>query len=194
MSSGSARFVGCPRILVAFLPVLLLWGTPGSTASEPTPIGPKEIAHLIERIDTYHRLLEEKRYADAYRMIGSEWRGGEKDEKEWIEYQKSSERGMRVVSWHIKRMWISGKRARVRMVLEGSLRAGLLARKDDVMEEYDFWELEQEGWYRIPFRTPHWDESKAVEVALPGPSPATDPNTAANGGTGPPPPLSPPLR
>jgi len=155
-------------MIAALLLALLLSGAGAPPESRTPAVGTKEIKHLIDRIDRYHELLRTKRFADAYAMIGSDWRGNEKEEKEWIDYQKRSQRGMRVESWHVKRMWLSGRRVRVRMVLKGWLRVGRGSREQDVMEEYDFWVLEADDWYRIPFRTPHWDESQAIEVDLAG--------------------------
>ena len=94
-------------MIAALLPTLLLSGAETPPASRTPVVGPKEIEHLIDRIDRHHELLRKKRFADAYGMIGSDWRGSEKEQKEWIDYQRQSERGMRVESWHVKRMWLS---------------------------------------------------------------------------------------
>lgn len=145
-------------------------GILGSLAGPPAieaPSQPESVQRLVERIDKYYALLRERDHAGTYEMVGSQWRKGGHDRKDWVRYGRRAASSIRFLSGEVKQVRIDGKRAKVHMAIRGKTREGLLRWEEAVEEEDEFWILEVGDWYFIPFKPSDWDDTRALEVPVP---------------------------
>lgn len=139
--------------------------------SAPPPAEPHmdaaRIARLVQRIDQSYQLLQERKYDEAYGMLGSAWRQGRAERKDAVRYHRKSEKSIRILGWTVKRILIAGNRAKVRIVIRGETREAFFRWEEGVREEDVFWVFENGDWYSIPLKLSDWDDSHAVEVPVP---------------------------
>jgi inorganic triphosphatase YgiF len=129
----------------------------------------QKVVLLVERINEYNGLFRDREYAAAYEMLGSRWREGEEDKQESIRAGRKMDNSIKILDWRVKKIWIAGDRAKVRMAITGKNRESLFRWKESTEEEDDFWIFENNNWYYIPLKVGDWDDSQAVEVPVPRP-------------------------
>src|SRR6266581_6714291 len=151
-------------LVLAVVPLWTLWSTPTSGQSQ----GPTDRTRLlVQRIDEYYRLFQHGDYDRAYELLGHEWARGGSDRKDWNRTTRKMGKGIKTLGWEIKQNWVSGDRAKVRMILRARVKESASEWKETSEVHDDFWVFENDGWYFIPIHPGDWDESKAVEVPVP---------------------------
>ena len=136
-------------------------------AKEPDP---SMIDRLVERVNTYTRLDQERKYADSYEMLATQWREGPEDKKEWVNAGRKMDNGLKILDWRIKEIRLCGNLARVVLALKGKARMGIFKWREIVEKQNDYWLLEDKDWFFVPAKPPDWDETKSIEVPVPGDS------------------------
>lgn len=139
----------------------------GVQASDPSEHGEEVTQSLAKRINAYHVLIRDSRYAEAYEMLGTQWRKGPKDKKKWVHSTKQMDNGIRILDWRLKSIDLAEDRAKVRIVLRVRTRESLFRWGEGMQEEDHFWVKEDGQWYYVPMKLDDWDETRAIRVPVP---------------------------